>query len=188
MIRGITGFGEGRGPFISIHDAFVGVDTWAGFLPGSDRISLDTHPYFAFNGGTNTDPIDSGTGSKAGGTWPSKACGWGSDIKTRCVFLWSTAEFSTELLIDNSQTAFGVTLAGEFSNGINDCGLYLNGVGGTATYGGDCSVWQDSSNWSRPVKDGILQFALASMDSLQDWFFWTWKVCCLPVLLSMRPS
>lgn len=43
MIRGITGIGEGHGPFISIHDGFVGVDSWADFLPGSDRIMLDTH-------------------------------------------------------------------------------------------------------------------------------------------------
>lgn len=43
MIRGITGLGAGNGPFISIHDGFVGLDSWAGFLPGSDRINIDTH-------------------------------------------------------------------------------------------------------------------------------------------------
>lgn len=39
-----------------LHDAFQGVsgtgsslkNPWAGFLPGSDRIGLDTHPYLCF--------------------------------------------------------------------------------------------------------------------------------------------
>ena len=35
MIRGITGYGAGNGPFISIHDGFEGTASWAGFLPGS---------------------------------------------------------------------------------------------------------------------------------------------------------
>ncbi|KAJ7834878.1 hypothetical protein B0H14DRAFT_3461729 [Mycena olivaceomarginata] len=35
----------GSGPFISIHDGFQAPASWAGFLPGSDRIILDTHPY-----------------------------------------------------------------------------------------------------------------------------------------------
>lgn len=40
MIRGITGLGEGQGPFIFIHDGFGGVTNWGGFLEGSDRIGL----------------------------------------------------------------------------------------------------------------------------------------------------
>jgi glucan 1,3-beta-glucosidase len=68
-------------------------------------------------------------------------------------------------------------MAGEFSTGFNDCGLYLKGVPGTShSYGGDCSVWQDSSNWTPGTKAGIMNLALASMDTFQDWFFWTWKV------------
>lgn len=39
-IRGITGYGEGHGPYISIHDGFVGLSQWSGFLTGSDRILL----------------------------------------------------------------------------------------------------------------------------------------------------
>ncbi|KAJ6595049.1 hypothetical protein DFH09DRAFT_1412906 [Mycena vulgaris] len=46
MIRGITGYGAANGPFMSIHDGFQGVASWAS---GSDRIILDTHPYFAFD-------------------------------------------------------------------------------------------------------------------------------------------
>lgn len=71
---------------------------------------------------------------------------------------------------------FGVSIAGEFSNAINDCGLFLNGVGGTQTYGGDCTFWEDSAQWNQTVKDGLRDFAMASFDSLRNWFFWTWKI------------
>ncbi|KAF8883295.1 glycoside hydrolase superfamily [Infundibulicybe gibba] len=159
MIRGITGIGEGKGPYISIHDGFDGLDSWVGFLSGSDRIALDTHPYFAFNGGANDDPIDTGSGATAGGVWPQRVCqGWAGGINA-------------------SRAAFGVTIAGEFSNGFNDCGLFLKGTATDATtYGGDCSVWRDASTWSPAVKAGLQRFAMSSMDALQDFFFWTWKI------------
>ncbi|TDL22953.1 glycoside hydrolase [Rickenella mellea] len=150
MIRGITGTGAGNGPYISIHDGFTGVGQWAGFLAGSDRIILDTHPYFAFNGQANTDPVS---------TWAAQPCNdWASGIL-------------------NSQSAFGVTVAGEFSNGFNDCGLFLNGVSDSHHYTGDCaSDWEDASLWSEATKKGVMNFAMASMDALEHWFFWTWKI------------
>jgi glucan 1,3-beta-glucosidase len=158
MIRGITGTGSGKGPYISVHDGFGGLATWGGFMTGSDRVILDTHPYFAFGGGANTQPIATGTGAAAGGVWPAMACNnWGPAINT-------------------SQSDFGVTIAGEFSTGYNDCGLFLTGVGGTATYGGNCADWEDSSNWSASTKAGVMALGMASMDALQNWFFWTWKV------------
>jgi aryl-phospho-beta-D-glucosidase BglC (GH1 family) len=159
MIRGITGYGEGNGPYISIHDGFAGLSSWADFLPGSDRIALDTHPYFAFDGSSATAPIDTGTGNDAGGVWPAQVCN-----------RWAAG-------INSSRSNFGVTIAGEFSNGFNDCGLFLKGVSGrSTTYGGNCDDWQDSSNWSAATKAGLQKFAEASMDALGDWFFWTWKV------------
>ncbi|KAJ6528100.1 glycoside hydrolase superfamily [Mycena capillaripes] len=159
MLRNITGYGAGNGPYIGFHDGFGGVASWGGFLTGADRIVLDTHPYFAFSGKPNDDPIATGEDPQsAGGPWPAAACdGWGS-------------------LLNTSRSEFGVTVAGEFSNGYNDCGLYLNGVNGTAHYGGDCAQWEDSSAWNPSVKAGLMQFALASMDALGDWFFWTWKI------------
>ncbi|KAJ4471412.1 glycoside hydrolase family 5 protein [Lentinula aciculospora] len=159
MIRGITGLGAGNGPFISIHDGFVGLDSWAGFLPGSDRINIDTHPYFAFDDEPNDSPIATGLGSDAGGIWPAQACNaWGPDI-------------------NSSRSDFGVTIAGEFSNGYNDCGLFLKGTSSyTPSYGGDCSLWQDASTWNDTVIAGVKAFALASMDATQNWFFWTWKI------------
>lgn len=84
MIRGITGTGEGNGPYISIHDGFMGLTEWAGFLTGADRITLDIHPYFAFDGNTAVSPIDTGTGADAGGIWPAAACNsWASSMNTR---------------------------------------------------------------------------------------------------------
>ncbi|KAL5528823.1 hypothetical protein ACEPAF_7962 [Sanghuangporus sanghuang] len=150
MVRSITGYGEGSGAFISIHDGFQSLSEWVNFLPGADRVALDTHPYFAFGGeASSTDPIEA---------WPQKAClSWG-------------------LTMNQSQIEFGVSIAGEFSNGINDCGLYLQGVGGQSQYPGGCDSWNDYAQWNDTLKAGLKQFALASMDALQNYFFWTWKV------------
>ncbi|KAG5729140.1 putative glucan 1,3-beta-glucosidase D [Termitomyces sp. T112] len=159
MIRGITGVGKGNGPYISIHDGFSGLSSWEGFLAGSDRIILDTHPYFAFDGSPALSPIDTGTGDNAGGDWPTNACN-----------RWAAG-------FNESRSNFGVTVAGEFSNGINDCGLFLKGTSGASvSYGGNCDDWQDSSKWSDGTKAGLLKFAMASMDAFGDWFFWTWKI------------
>ena len=73
MIRDITGIGEGKGAFISIHDGFQALSIWEDYLPGSDRINLDTHPYFAF-GGVAIDPTVA----------PKQACeSWGSSMNQR---------------------------------------------------------------------------------------------------------
>jgi hypothetical protein len=81
-----------------------------------------------------------------------------------------------------SRKNYGVTIAGEWSNGFNDCGLFLNGVAekDTVTYGGNCEDWMDSSKWDAATKAGIIHFAKASMDALGDNFFWTWKVRLAP--------
>ncbi len=75
-----------------------------------------------------------------------------------------------------SRDNFGITVAGEFSNAINDCGLFVRGVGNGPVFGGDCTVFNDVSQWTPAMKNGFQNFILASMDALQHWFFWTWKV------------
>ena len=45
-----------------------------------------------------------------------------------------------------------------------------------ATYGAGCDYWSDASVWSDETKQGLMNFAMASMDALGDWFFWTWKI------------
>jgi len=90
------------------------------------------------------------------------------------------AEFNT------SMSAFGLTVAGEFSNAVNDCGLWVNGVGegtrfegtfpGYSTPVGSCDTYVDWQSWDSDTMSDYMQFALHSMDSLQNWFFWTWKI------------
>jgi hypothetical protein len=52
LIRDITGIGEGNGPFVVIHDAFLGVgaggptkNRWSGFLQGADRMGKTVNTY-----------------------------------------------------------------------------------------------------------------------------------------------
>ncbi|KAI0343529.1 glycoside hydrolase [Trametopsis cervina] len=162
IIRSITGIGAGKGPIMTIHDGFRSLSSWVDRLSGSDRIALDNHPYFAFDGQPNTSPIDvpavGGDGTMLGGVWPKQACG-----------AWATN-------LNNSRTNFGITVAGEFSNAINDCGLFVRGVGNGPQYGGDCSVFNNVASWTPAMKEGFSNFILASMDALGDWFFWTWKI------------
>ncbi|KZV88445.1 glycoside hydrolase [Exidia glandulosa HHB12029] len=147
MVRGITGFGTGKGPYISIHDQFKGPASWAGFAAGADRIALEQHPYFAFGAGNAPDIAP----------FISRPCtDWGPAL-------------------NESQSAFGVTTAGEWSLGFNDCGLYINGVGDShATQ--DCAPWDDWQNYDETRKNQLRQFTMAQMDALPHWFFWTWKI------------
>lgn len=159
-IREASGLGEGKGPVISYHEGFQGLDHYSGFMTNADRIALDWHPYICF-GGQSSNAITSYA------TTPCTT--WGQTI-------------------NQSMTNFGMTTAGEFSNAVTDCGLFLNNVGegtryeGTYSSGGpwpsqgSCTPWTDWQNWDQTMKDGTKQFALASMDALQNWFFWTWKI------------
>ncbi|KAJ7619913.1 hypothetical protein DFH06DRAFT_937488, partial [Mycena polygramma] len=116
MTRGITGLGEGNGPFISIHDGFDGTASWAVFLPGSDRIILDTRQYSLNIPSLPNAPL----------CVPL--------LPLTSPFLFWDGKFPfwtprlTFLFLDSSRMAFGVTVAGEFSNGYEDCGLFLTGV------------------------------------------------------------
>ena len=80
------------------------------------------------------------------------------------------------LAMSSSRTASGVSVAGEFSLAWNDCGLYLRGVDGAASYAAGCDDWNDPSTFTAGTKAGLLSFAAAEMDALSDYFFWTWKV------------
>ncbi|CCA73562.1 related to EXG1-exo-beta-1,3-glucanase (I/II), major isoform [Serendipita indica DSM 11827] len=157
IIRGIGGNGNGNGPVISIHEAFYGLGGWTDFLPGADRLALDQHTYLVFGPLINQPPA----------AFPAIAC-----------TQWSAATAA-------SMSAFGQTGAGEWSLAINDCGLYLNTVGGGTRYEGtfdgqprigSCAPWQDYATWDQSIKDALRNLALASMDSLQDSFFWTWRI------------
>ena len=159
-VREASGLGEGKGPVISYHEGFQGLDHYSEFMANADRIALDWHPYICF-GSQSSNPITSYA------TTPCTT--WGQTI-------------------NQSMTSFGMTTAGEFSNAVTDCGLFLNNVGegtryeGTYSTGGpwpsqgSCTTWTDWQSWDQTTKEGIMTFALASMDALQNWFFWTWKI------------
>lgn len=194
IIRGITGYGEGKGPYIAIHDGFTGISSWAGFLSGSDRIILDTHPYFAFSGQKNDAPITAqAADGKPGGIWPAQACNaWGPGMNTRLDVRLShprrSLSFnavgppsvlrlpaSSAMVSQICKMTLGSSLI--WVTGYNDCGLFLKGTGSYTPSYGDCTEWNDWASWDQATKDGVLNFALASMDALGDFFFWTWKVC-----------
>lgn len=146
-IRSITGKGKGKGPFISIHDSFRGLAPWKDLLPGHDRLALDTHRYLAFATVDRTP--------------------FGDQSEIPCQ--------SWAVEMNSSWTDFGVSLAGEFSLAVNDCGLYVNGVGvGTRWEGtvggdavrGDCTEWKDWSGWTQQRKDDFKALALRSFDGL----------------------
>ncbi|KAJ6547044.1 glycoside hydrolase family 5 protein [Mycena capillaripes] len=160
-VRAASGIGQGNGPLVSFHDGFIGLDQWGGYLPNADRVSLDDHPYLCFSN-QKTDPIT---------TYGDTPCNsWGGNI-------------------NNTMQNFGFIVAGEFSNAVTDCGLYVNGVGQGVRYEGtynqqgpwpdlgNCATdWLDYPNWDNTTKNAYKTFAKASMDALQNWFFWTWKV------------
>jgi glucan 1,3-beta-glucosidase len=161
IVRKASGTGKGQGPIISFHEAFLGVQKWAGFLPNADRTALDLHPYLCFGGQSNAEMS----------TYKNTPCqSWGGQM-------------------NDSMGAFGLTGAGEWSNAVTDCGLYVNGVnlgqrydgtytadGGNHPRVGSCDPWNNWPNYSDQMKNDIKNFALSSMDALGNWFFWTWKI------------
>ena len=120
MIRGnVTGTGAGRGPVITLHDGFIGLQAWNGYMRGADRIAYDVHPYIAF-----TPPYTTDVG---GGALAIASCN------------------NFQANVDASQAQNGITVAGEWSLALNDCGLFLNGVHDGVRYDGSYSVaGQDS--------------------------------------------
>ncbi|PWN44031.1 glycoside hydrolase [Ceraceosorus guamensis] len=163
MMRNITGTGAGRGPFMVISDGFLGIGQSVGYMSGADRIGIDVHKYIAF-----TPPFST---NSASGALAVTACnGYRGDV-------------------EQGLTQFGLTMVGEWSLALNDCGLFLNGVtdgvrydgsynarGQTATRQGDCPYWDDWENFSAEQKTSLRQTALAQMDAYHNFYFWTWKI------------
>ena len=159
IIRDITGIGEGKGPILPFHDGFIGVTQWYNFLPGADRLALDQHSYMIF-------------GDQPQGTLSEIAhqpCSW-----------WAKGT-------NDTSKQFGINIAGEWSAASNDCGKWINSVGSGSRYDGtlegyngpkpgSCDYYDDYTKWNQSTKDDLLHFVLASMDSLQNYFFWTWKI------------
>jgi glucan 1,3-beta-glucosidase len=150
-------------PPTTADDAMMGMGAWNGFLENSDRVSLDNHPYFAFDTPPHTEALSA---------FPAMACNnWGGQFNT-------------------SFREFGLTQGGEFSFAINDCGLWVTNVdegtryegtypGFTRSYG-SCDQWTDATDWDADRKEGFKNFIMAGMDATTNYFFWT---CVAPCLL-----
>lgn len=147
IIRDATGHGAGNGPFVVVHDGFVGVERWIDFMPGADRMVMDQHPYKAFSPGGWSNPWS---------TQLSDVCGWGRPTA-------------------RSNAGFGLTVGGEWSLAVNDCGKWLNGVGIEAGFG-DCTLYEDWRNYDETMKTNLRNQCMGTMDALRDYFFWTWKI------------
>lgn len=157
VVREVTGSNDGA--WVSIHEGFRSWGDWDNFLPNAHRLALDYHPYIAFG-----DQVDQDWSERT-----RQPCDyWAQNVKDR---------------LNN----FGLTTNGEYSNAINDCGLFLNGVEEGVRYDGSyvpesrprvgsCQKYTDWQNFTPERKEGIKQFAMASMDALHNYFFWTWKI------------
>lgn len=164
MLRFIGGTGEGNGPFMVIHDGFSASTGWGGFLSGADRLGLDTHTYMCF-GAQNVDSVAANS---------AKPCQQ-----------WATVANSTS-------TSFGLSMTGEFSLAINDCGLFVNNVGAGTRYEGtfpnaanpdpqfkrlgSCTQWLDDGLWTSEIKSAFADLTQTQQDVMRNSFFWTWKI------------
>ena len=120
-------------------------------MQGADRITLDSHPYRSF-GTPRPDPMS-------------------AQVRAPC------SEWARS--VNSSTNAFGLSNAGEFSNAVTDCALFLNGVGegnrydgthsqgGPGTRAGSCEPWRRWRTWDAAMKQSVMEYALASMDALQ---------------------
>ncbi|KAI0754326.1 glycoside hydrolase superfamily [Daedaleopsis nitida] len=152
-------------------EAYNVVRTASGIGEGKGPWMLDTHHYLCFG-----DQSASGYAARISSTQP---CG-----------AWASGQ-------NTSMRAFGMTHVGEWSLGINDCGLFLNGVNLGARFDGsfssshfgktgDCTPYTDYTTYDDKQKEAMKEFALQSMSALQNWFFWTWKIG--PSSVSGRPE
>ncbi|THG97563.1 hypothetical protein EW026_g4454 [Hermanssonia centrifuga] len=145
MLRTITGIGKGAS--MVMHDGFLGLTPWKDFLPGADRLVLDTHPYVAFGGGLD-QPLD---------YWPPAAC--------------------RAFQVNQSNIDFGPTITGEFSAAINDCGKWLKNVGANASFPdcGPWDDWPTWTQDMKDGIKSFVMASMDAMH-MPGYFFWTWKI------------
>lgn len=168
LIRGIGGIREGNGPFIVIHDAFQGIGAGG---------PIRNH-WSGFLQGSDRIGLDSHT-------YFAFASQLTDVNSTRPCNAWAARTNQT-------MEGFGLSLSGEWSLALNDCGLYVNGIGSGQRYEGtfpnatrpdptfpkigSCDQWVDHRLWSEAQKKGFADTAQASQDALINSFFWTWKI------------
>ncbi|CAI6331684.1 unnamed protein product [Periconia digitata] len=159
-------------------DGFLGLDNWQGQLQSNKNLLLDVHQYVIFNidqlSLTHTDKLN----------FACKA--------------WT----QQSLRSSDTETGFGPTMCGEWSQADTDCTTYINNVNigtrweGTYNTGNSstsilkpqcpardasCSCAkanEDPGSYSDAYKRFLYQFAIAQMESFEagwGWFYWTWE-------------
>ncbi|TFK22532.1 exo-beta-1,3-glucanase [Coprinopsis marcescibilis] len=158
IIREATGYGEGNGPYLVFGDGFRATTEWEGFMPGADRLIMDIHPYLAFDDNNTPDLLtEVAPDGELGGVWPLTACTrWGG-------------------YFNRTKRMHGMTIGGEFSAAINDCGLYIREVGVDSPHP-LCDLYNAWEEWTPEMKEGLRNFILASFDAIGDFFWWTWRI------------
>jgi len=74
-----------------------------------------------------------------------------------------------------------------YQSNVRSCGYWVNNVGSGSRYDGSyqgytgpvigsCDYWDDYTQWNQSTIDSLLTLTMGSMDALQNWFFWTWKI------------
>ncbi|RMZ83050.1 hypothetical protein DV738_g1437, partial [Chaetothyriales sp. CBS 135597] len=169
------------GPHLTFGDGFLALSDWQGeFQDVDDKLILDTHQYQIFNTG-------------------QLKLSHAEKIRLACTGWTSLMIGST-----NTQTGWGPTLDGEWSQADTDCAPSLNDVGtgsrwaGTLDYSNmagqgqnvltpscptapqcDCAPANaDPSSYPDHYKDFLKMYAEAQMHSFEQawgWFYWTWK-------------
>lgn len=147
---------------IMIGDAFLGVQSWDGFLTdGPGDVIMDTHSYQLFSETELERSFD-------------------EHITVAC----STIEATTAYAHDNLWT-----VVGEWSNAVTDCAIWLNGRGVGArwdatyitptNYHGSCSNYTGSSDgFSDDYKTFLRRYWEVQTyvaEQVTGWIYWTWK-------------
>ncbi|KAF9578591.1 hypothetical protein BGW38_005540 [Lunasporangiospora selenospora] len=181
-MRNVTG--SGKGPWAIIHDGFLGLTEWEGFMPNSDRLVLDVHNYLIFDHYLIRLPREEQV------TFPCNV--WARNLQ-------------------QSTLKFGPTLVGEFSSATNDCAKYLNGIGVGYRWDGSflseedleagramsadepacqpakngavpgycsCDTQNDVKSYTPEYRKFLLEFTQTQMDAFEQgmgWFYWNFK-------------
>ncbi|KAG6813013.1 hypothetical protein H0H92_014751 [Tricholoma furcatifolium] len=140
-------------------------------IRSSIRSGADAGPYIAIHEGFKGDRLGM-VSLLLGRVFFRGPIGW-YWINIR-VDVMSAKPCAWAIATNQSQKAFGVTIGGEFSTATNDCGLWLNGIGGPERP--ECRAWDDWNSYNATLIASFRQVTLATMDALQNFFFWTWKV------------
>ncbi|KAF9379561.1 hypothetical protein CPC16_010695 [Podila verticillata] len=179
-MRSVTG--AGKGPWGVLHDGFLGLSEWEGFMPNSDRLALDVHQYLIFD-------------------YNLIRLSRKRQVRFPCD-VWSQS-------IQQSTAKFGPTLVGEFSSATNDCATWLNGIGVGSRWDGTFISDEDKAAGvgpdeaaCQPAKNGHIEgfcscqqqnrvgyytpeyrkflsdFTQTQMDAFEQgmgWFYWNFK-------------